>query len=114
MGTEHAINKFLCLLRMVMENIVLYIILVGSCSLFLVNVVATVMVLRTYFIVKKRRYYQIAFIWFVPILGALLVIYLSYEDYFNRKEKKQIGNETNIPDSEAVSYAASSGHYGNR
>ena len=97
-----------------MENIILYSVVLLFVLLLLLNVLATIMVLRTHFIVKSRRYYQITFVWLVPIIGALLVIYLKYEDYFNTKKKGQIGNNPNITDSEAMGYAASSGQYGNR
>jgi len=97
-----------------MENIVLYIILISFALIFMLNVIATIMVLSTYFIVKNRRYYQIAFVWLIPFIGAFMFIYFTYEEYFNPKRKDEIGNNPNITDSDAVSYASASNYNGSR
>lgn len=46
------------------------------------NVVATYIVIRTEFFVEARKYYQLLFIWLVPLLGGVLAIVLNKEDHF--------------------------------
>ena len=52
------------------------------------NVVATYIVLKTYFLIKARRYYQLLFIWLVPIFGGVIAIAINKEDYFENKKQK--------------------------
>lgn len=82
--------------------------------LVLLNIIASYVVLTTYFAVKSRRYYQITFVWFAPIIGAILAIYLNREDRFEVEHKRQIGNHSNISDSEAVNHAMASDYHGGR
>lgn len=82
--------------------------------LILLNVAATILVLRTFFLVTIRRYYQIAFIWLVPFLGSFMVFYFNYEEWFNKKRKGEVGNNPNTSDSEAMTYAAGSDYSGSR
>ena len=55
--------------------------------LLTLNVVATFVVVRTEFVVKARKYYQLLFIWLVPILGGVLAIVLNKEDHFHHERK---------------------------
>jgi len=57
---------------------------IAALLLLSLNVVATYIVVKTEFIVKARKYYQLLFIWAVPILGGVLAIVLNREDYSNR------------------------------
>ncbi|RYV01642.1 hypothetical protein SOPP22_14840 [Shewanella sp. OPT22] len=83
-----------------MNEIYLYVyILLGIISLF--NLIATVVVFRTYFENKMRRVYQLLFIWLVPFFGAILAIYLNREDRFTKKTKRKVGNDTSISDTYA-------------
>ena len=76
----------------------IYILSLVLIALLILNLVASYVVFKTHFIVKNRRIYQLIFIWLVPIIGAAFAIYLNREDYFYKKPKKQIGNETNMTD----------------
>jgi len=51
------------------------------------NVVATYIVIKTDFIVKARKYYQLLFIWLVPIIGGVFAIALNKEDHFDQNQK---------------------------
>ena len=55
------------------------------------NIIASVMALKAFFLVKERRKYQLWFIWLVPVFGSLLIIYSHKEDFFKRK-RSRIGN----------------------
>ncbi len=97
-----------------MENMSLY--LIGSFAGFILilNIIATYIVFKTHFEVKGRRLSQIIFIWCVPFAEGLLAIYLNREEYFERKHKRQIGNNTSITHSEAINHARAVDHDGGR
>ncbi len=80
--------------------------LVVPALVLVLNIIATYVVVKTYFEVKNRRLYQIVLIWFVPFFGAWLAIYINREEYFARKRSKLTGRLTEISDSEAVTHAA--------
>ncbi len=82
--------------------------------LLFINVVASILVARTFFLVKHRRYLQIVFIWVVPFLGAFMAIYFNYEDWFHKDRRDEIGNHPDITESEAITYAAASNYPGGR
>jgi len=79
----------------------------------LLNIVATYIVFNTYFEIKERRKCQTLFIWLIPIIGAIIAIYINREDDFEEKYKKQIGNQTSITDSEATTHAVAAEHNDN-
>ena len=83
-------------------------------SLVILNMTATLLVLRTFFLVTIRRYYQIAFIWLVPFLGSFMVFYFNYEEWFNKAPKDEIGNNPNVSNGDAIIYAAGSDYSGSR
>ena len=70
-----------------------------------VNTFASYLAAKTHFEIKQRRFYQLLFIWFVPVIGALMVIYFYWEELFNQKPKPQVGNNPNISDSQAITMA---------
>lgn len=82
--------------------------------LLVLNVLALYIVFRTYFEVKSRRHYQIAFIWLVPVFGACLAIYINREAFFTRSSSGIKGQLTEISDSEAITYAVAANHCGGR
>ena len=91
-------------------------IIVGTViALFLLlNIVATYIVFNACFEIKERRLYQTLFIWLVPFIGAFLAIYTNREDYFEEKNKKKIGNQTSITDSEATTHYFGGNNHGGR
>jgi len=94
-----------------LKNELLYILIAIGLSLVILNMIATYVVLNTYFEVKERRLYQLIFTWLLPFVGALLVIFINLEDYFEERRKKKIGNNPNISDNEASDMAMTlSGH----
>lgn len=95
-----------------MENETQYVLIaiVGSC--FLLNTLATYIVLNTYFEVKERRTYQILFVWLLPYIGAIFAVFISREDYFENRRLKKVGNNSNISESQAVNMASSVNHSG--
>ena len=97
-----------------MENAVLYILIAMAAASLLLNSVATYIVFNTYFEVKRRRLYQTLFIWLLPFVGAMMVIYLNREDYFEQKRLKQIGNNPNITNAAARQYYIAANHRGGR
>ena len=88
-----------------MDNLATY--LIGGLILVVVvlNSIATFIVLRTYFVVKNRRLYQLLLIWLVPVLGALLIIFIDREEYFAQKKHRQVGNHSELSDTYAASIA---------
>ena len=96
-----------------MENQTIYMVVILSGIIVLLNIIATYIVFNTYFEIKERKLYQTLFIWFIPIFGAILAIYINREDYFEEKHKKQIGNQTSITDSEATTHAIATNHNDN-
>ncbi|MCW8923160.1 MAG: hypothetical protein OQK69_05960 [Gammaproteobacteria bacterium] len=97
-----------------MENAVLYILIATAVVWLALNSIATYIIFNTYFEVKKRRLYQILFIWLFPFIGALMAIYLNRQDYFEQKRQRQIGNHTAISDSQAITHAIAANHRGGR
>ncbi len=92
-----------------MENLALYLTAGTSVFVVLINSIATYIVFHTYFKVKQRRLYQTLFIWLVPVIGALMAIFLNREDYFVQKRKRQVGNHPTVSDTYAASLARRSG-----
>ena len=97
-----------------MENIALYLVITFAILLITLNLIATYIVCHTYFVVKSRRSYQILFTWLIPFIGGLLTIYINKEDYFTQKQAKQVGNNPNITESQAIHYASAARHRGGR
>jgi hypothetical protein len=62
----------------------------------LLNLYASYVILTTYFEVKERRYYQLIFVWLLPLLGAITVIFINREDKLVAKPKRKVGNDTSI------------------
>lgn len=62
----------------------------------LLNLYACYVILTTYFEVKERRYYQIIFVWLLPLIGPITAIYINREDRLVPKPKRQVGNDTSI------------------
>ena len=97
-----------------MDNLVMYILLIFLAVILISNIIATYVIFNTYFEIKERRIYQTLLVWLVPIIGSTLVIYINCENYFNEKKERQIGNNTNISDSEAIHHAMGANHRGGR
>jgi Trk-type K+ transport system membrane component len=97
-----------------MENIAIYILAAFAVLIVVLNSIATYIVFHTYFEDKNRRLYQTFFIWLIPIVGALLAIYINKEDYFAQKYAKQVGNHPNISERQAITYASAAKHRGGR
>jgi len=97
-----------------MENLALYLVIALAVLLIVLNSIATYIVCHTYFEVKERRRYQILFTWLVPFVGSLLTIFINKEDYFSQKHEKQVGNNPNITESQAIRYASAARHRGGR
>ena len=87
-----------------MDSPVVYMLLITAGIIFIMNVVATYIVLNTYFKVKERKLFQILFVWIVPFLGAMFAIYINREEQFEKKSKKQIGNQTSISNDQAIDH----------
>ena len=81
-----------------MDDSLFYIFSAFMIIIGILNVIATYIVLNTYFEVKERRLYQIAFIWFVPFIGSILAIFINREEHFERKQERKIGNNTALDD----------------
>ena len=90
-----------------MNNQTLFILGAGLIPLVILNLIATYVIFHTYFKVKSRRAYQIIFIWLVPLIGAMLAIYLNREDKFAPKSKRRIGNQTSNTNDQAIDFALS-------
>ncbi len=97
-----------------MESLALYVLIALIGITLLLNIVATYIVCNTYFVIKSRKLYQLIFIWLVPILGSFLCIYINKEDYFAKKHQKQVGNNPNVTESQAISFGVASRHRGGR
>lgn len=91
-----------------MEMTLIYLLIILS-VLFILNSIATCIVWNTHFEVKERRIYQTIFIWLVPIIGASMAIYINREDDFAKKQQPQVGNNSNITDSQAISFGSHTG-----
>jgi len=50
----------------------------------------------------------------VPIVGAMMVIYINKEEHIIKKPKKQIGNNTNISNNESIKHGMGANHHGGR
>lgn len=70
--------------------------LIGIFPLVILNGYASYVVATTYFEIKERRFYQLLFIWLVPLIGALLVIFINREEITIAKPKRKVGNNTSI------------------
>lgn len=97
-----------------MESALLYIVIALVVIAIILNLIATYIVVNTYFEIKERETYQIIFVWLVPFIGSILAIAINREDYFREKHKKQIGNNSNISHSEAIDHAIAEDHHGGR
>ena len=97
-----------------MESALLYIVIALTVVAVILNSIATYIVLNTYFEIKERKTYQILFVWLIPFIGSILAIAINREDYFREKHKKQIGNNSNISQSEAINHAVAADHHGGR
>ena len=60
--------------------------------LLILNIVASVVVWNTLFLVKARRWYQLLFIWFVPLIGAIMALVINLEET-KTKKKNEVGND---------------------
>ena len=97
-----------------MENLALYLVIGFVALVIILNSIATYIVCHTYFEIRRRRQYQILFTWLVPVIGPLLTIFINREDYFAQKQAKQVGNNPNISESQAIHYASAARHRGGR
>jgi len=97
-----------------MDNLGLYIIITLAAIILILNIIATIIAAKTYFVVKARRYYQIALVWIIPIIGALLVIFINKEDYFHQKRERQVGNHPSIKQSDEARVYVAMHHKGGR
>lgn len=97
-----------------MNGMALYIVGALIALVLLLNSAATYVVFNTYFEVKERRRYQTLFIWLVPLVGAMLAIYVNREDYFQQNNNKQIGNNTAFDDSDVTTHYVAGDDHGGR
>ena len=97
-----------------MESAALYILISLALIALILNLVATFIVMNTYFEVKERKTYQILFIWLIPFIGSTLAIVINREDYFRKKHEKHVGNNSNISHSESIKHAIAANHRGGR
>ena len=58
---------------------------------------------------KKQKIVQITLIWLVPIIGSIFFSLFLYQDRKEIKINKQIGNNSNISHSEAISHGSQEG-----
>lgn len=97
-----------------MDSFALYILIGFLVLLAGLNAVATYIVCHTYFRVENRKRKQIIFIWAVPLLGALLAIFLNREDYFAQRQKDRVGNNPHITEAQAVTFGRAENHRAER
>ena len=64
--------------------------------LIILNIYASYVIFTTYYEVKERRLYQLLFVWLLPLLGAITVIFINREDRLVEKPKRKVGNDTSI------------------
>lgn len=62
----------------------------------LLNFYACYVILTTDYEVKARKYFQLLFVWLLPILGAVTVININRESVSVPKPKSEVGNNTSI------------------
>ncbi len=62
----------------------------------ILNIYACYVIFTTYYEVKERRLYQLVFVWLLPLLGAITVIFINREDRLVEKPKRKVGNDTSI------------------
>ena len=62
--------------------------------LVILNILASYVVMKAYFFVKERRWYQLLVVWLLPLIGAFLMIYIHNEELFKRK-RNTVGNHPN-------------------
>ena len=87
-----------------MEYIAIFIGLTIIVTWLVLNIRATFIVYNTYFVVKERRMYQMAFIWVLPFVGSILAIYLNKHSFSQQNNKNELGNHPNITDQQAMIY----------
>lgn len=63
---------------------------------FVLNLCACYVIFTTCYEVKERRLYQLLFVWLLPLLGAITVIFINREDRLVKKPKRKVGNDTSI------------------
>ncbi len=97
-----------------MENLGLYFIIVLVSIIVILNVVASYVLFNTQFDTKERRQFQLIFVWVIPVIGAMMVIYINKEDIIFEKRKKQIGNNTSISNKESISHGLGANDHGDR
>ena len=85
-----------------MDSLMLWFLVLLVLALVLLNAYATLILMRTHFEVKNRRKYQVVFVWLVPLVGALMVVYIDSESYIGGGYKHQVGNKSSISRWEAV------------
>jgi len=79
-----------------MNDYNLYIFIIIFSPIILLNFYACYVIFTTYFEVKERRLYQLIFVWIVPLLGSITVIFINREERLIKKPKRKIGNDTSI------------------
>lgn len=97
-----------------MENLGLYILTGFLIIVICLNAIASYLVCKTHFIVENRKRNQLIFIWVLPLIGALLAIFINREDYFAQRQRDKVGNNPNITESQAVSFGRAANHRGGR
>lgn len=56
-----------------MDELALKILLAIGAALIVLNLIASYLILTTYFEVRQRRYYQLIFVWLIPFLSAFSI-----------------------------------------
>lgn len=96
---------------MLVSNFEIYLLIGFFGFLFILNSLATYIVLNTTFKVKERRLYQIIFVWLIPYIGAMLTIYINKQDYYDQKLARK---KSGFTDSYAATAYQASNHRGGR
>lgn len=82
--------------------------------LIIINVIASIYIGNAPAYETSQKTIQIILIWLIPYFGAFFFGgFMWFERNENKNTKRQIGNATNITNSEAVDHAISTDHYGN-
>ncbi len=76
-----------------MDELALKILLAIGAALIVLNLIASYLILTTYFEVRQARYYQLIFVWLIPFLGAFFAIYFNRTEPYLVKFKRKVGNE---------------------
>lgn len=82
--------------------------------LAIINLAASFYVSRAPAFTRRQKIFQIILIWLVPLLGAGFFSYFLWNDRQKRRLGKQIGNDTSITDSAAMSHYIAARHRGGR